>query len=101
MIAAALEALHPRAAVATADLGALAQEMEHFDPHMVVCSTPNTIDPGSRIAWMELLLDPARSAKVCIDGRQWETPNPTLEVLLALIDEAENLVKQEDRPRCC
>ncbi len=101
MLATAFEALHPRAEAATADLGALAREIERFDPHMVVCSTPNTVDSGSRLAWVELSLDAAQPTKVCIDGRRSKTLRPTLDVLLALVDEVESLVQANGSPGCC
>jgi F420-dependent methylenetetrahydromethanopterin dehydrogenase len=88
-IAAAIRVLRPRAQVESAGLDALAQEVERLDPHLVVCSRPNTVEPGSRPAWVELPLDPTRAARVCVGGRYSERTNPTLEVLVGVVDAVE------------
>ena len=88
-IAAAIRILRPRTQVESAELEALAEEVERLDPHLVVCSRPNTVDPRGRPAWVELPIDPTRPARVCIGGRYSERTNPTLEVLLQVVDEVE------------
>jgi F420-dependent methylenetetrahydromethanopterin dehydrogenase len=96
-IAAAIRVLRPRAQVESAGLDALAQEVERLDPHLVVCSRPNTVEPGSRPAWVELPTDPTRPARVCVGGRYSERTNPTLEVLVGVVDEVEEqLARTED-----
>jgi hypothetical protein len=60
-----------------------------LDPHLLVCSRPNTVDPGGRPAWVELPTDPTRPARVCVGGRYSERTNPSLEVLLGVVDEVE------------
>jgi hypothetical protein len=88
-IAAAIRVLRPRAQVETAGLDALAEEVERLDPHLVICSRPNTVDPRGRPAWVELPIDPTRPARVCVGGRYSERTNPTMEVLLGVVDEVE------------
>jgi hypothetical protein len=89
VIAASIRVLRPRTQVEIAELDALAEEVERFDPHLVFCSQPNTVDPGGRPAWVEIPIDPTRPTRVCIGGRYSEQTNPTLEVLLGIVDEVE------------
>ena len=44
----------PRAEVVAAGLGRLEEKVTRFDPHLVICSRPNTVDLGGRPAWIEL-----------------------------------------------
>ena len=101
MIAAAIRVLRPHAEVEIATLEALGEEMERLDPELVICSRPNTVEPGSRIAWVELSIDPTRPSKVCVGGRYSESTNPTVEVLLAAIDEVEEFIRTENHSRGC
>ncbi len=97
VIAAAIRVLRPGAQVESANLDALAQEIERLDPHVVICSRPNTVDPGRRPAWVVLPTDPIRPARICIGGRYSERVNPTVEVLLGIVDEVEErLTEPED-----
>jgi hypothetical protein len=89
VIAATIRILRPRAEVETVGLDALGEEIERFDPQLVICSRLNAVDPGSRPAWIELPLDPTRPARVRVGGRYSESTKPTLEVLLRVIDEVE------------
>jgi hypothetical protein len=45
VIAAAIGASRPHIEVATAGIEALAEEIARFDPQMVVCNRPNTLNP--------------------------------------------------------
>jgi hypothetical protein len=54
VIAACIRILRPHAEVETATLDTLGEEVERSDPELVICSGPNTVDPGGRIAWIEL-----------------------------------------------
>jgi F420-dependent methylenetetrahydromethanopterin dehydrogenase len=89
VIAAAIRVLRSGARVESTNLEALAQEVERTDPHVVICSRPNTVDPGRRPAWVVLPTDPTRPARICIGGRYSERANPTVEVLLGIVDEVE------------
>ena len=86
VIAVAIRLLRSHAWVESAGLEALAEEIERLDPHLVVSSRPNTVDPASRSAWVELSIDPTRPTRVCIGGRYSGRTNPTLEVLLGIVD---------------
>lgn len=92
-IATAIAMLCPRAEVETAALDDLGKQMMCFDPQVVVCSRPNTVKPGTRIAWVQLSLDPTRPTKICVGGRYSEQTNFTLKLLLEVIDEAEQLTQ--------
>ncbi len=97
VIAAAIRVLRPGAQVQSTNLDALAKEVERTDPHVVICSRPNTVDPGSRPAWIVLPTDPTRPARICVGGRYSERANPTVEVLVGIVDEVEEqLTEAED-----
>lgn len=101
VLAASIRILRPHAEVETAALDALGEVVERFDPELVICSRPNTVDPGGRIAWVELSTEPTRPSKVCLGGRYSELRNPTLEVLLAVLDEVDQLVRMNNHLRGC
>jgi hypothetical protein len=94
VIASAISISRPHIEVATAGLGTLTEEMLRFDPQMVVCSLPNTLDPTGKLAWVELSLDSVYPARVYLAGRYSERrSHPALEMLLEVIDEAEEIVR--------
>ena len=88
----AIVGLRPRVQVRTSSLRELQVEVIGFDPHLVVSSRPNTVDPGGRAAWYTLSHEPDDPSEMCVGGRRSESENPGLEELLAVIDEAEDLV---------
>lgn len=91
VIAAGVGTLRPRAEVTTVRLDLLERELGRLDPEVVICSGPEPPESGVRLAWVELPLDPARPTKISLDGRRSESTNPTMEALLAVVDEAEKL----------
>jgi hypothetical protein len=98
VIAAAIRISRPHIEVATVGVGALAEEIARFDPQMVVCSQPNTLDPSGEFAWVELSLDRVHPATVYLAGRYSERSSlPALEMLLEVIDEAEGIVRTKMR----
>ena len=101
VIAASIRILRPRAEVRTTTPDALGEEVERFDPELVVCNRPNTVDPGGRMAWVELSLESTRPSRVCVGGRHSEPTNPTLEALLEVIDEVEKLTQTNNHLRGC
>ena len=101
MIAAAIWMLRPHVEVETAGLERLGDYIERFDPQLVISTHPNSVDPGGKPAWVELSLETFRPAKVCVGGRYSERTNPTLDVLLAVIDEVEELIRTNDHHRGC
>ena len=82
-------------------LRGLEAELESFDPHLVVCNRPNTIDPGDRAAWVLLSDDPEEPSEVCINGQHRRLENPGLEEMLTIIDETEGLVGSGHTLRGC
>jgi hypothetical protein len=101
VIGATIRILRPCAEVATADLGALGEELARVDPHLVICSRRKPASSDGVVAWVELSLGLAEPARICISGHYSEQPNPTLETLLAIIDEAERLIQTEENIRRC
>jgi hypothetical protein len=92
VIAASVRLLRPRVKVESAELGALGDYIERFDPQLVISTHPNSVDPGGRPPWVELSLETFQPAKVCVGGRYSERTNPTLDMLLGVIDELEELL---------
>ena len=92
-IARSIRLHRPRVEVAVAELVRLGDEVARLDPHLVVCSRPNTVEPNGRPAWFELPPVPDRSAEICVDGERSETPNPALGELLRVVDETERLAR--------
>jgi hypothetical protein len=101
VIAAAIRILRPCAEVATSDLDALGEELARFDPQMVICGCPRSTSSGGVDAWIEISLGVAGPARICIGGHSSEHHNPTLETLLASIDEVERLIQTGEGFRRC
>lgn len=91
-IAEALRIHRPRVEVAAAELGALRSKVAHFDPHLVICSRPNTLE-HNRLAWIELPPGPGRLAEICLDSQRSQVANPVLDELLRVVDETERLIR--------
>ena len=85
-ITASLQILRPRAETKSVGLEALEDEIERFEPQVVICSKHKAVNLGGSIGWIELSLDPASPTKISVRGRCFEHTNPTLEDLLAVID---------------
>jgi hypothetical protein len=92
VLAVGIRILRPHVEVETADLEALEKEVARFEPQVLICSRPEPADSGSWAAWVEISLDPTLRARVSVGGRYSERPNPTLEELLGMIDEVEQLL---------
>lgn len=76
-------------------MGELGRELEQFGPQVVICGWPSPADPGDSTAWVELPLVPGGPTKVRVGGRRRESPYLLLEGMLAVIDEAEELVRKD------
>jgi hypothetical protein len=87
-IAAVLSILRPHAEVETITLESFEEELERFDPQVVICSGHNEVEFDSNQIWIELSLDSTQPTKISVYGRHLERTNPTLEDLLEVIDEA-------------
>ena len=92
VIAAGIRALRPGAKATTVPLGALEEEVARLDPQVVICSRPEPAGAGAGLAWVELSPDPIRPMKVRLGvAAPTAAVGPTLEGLLAVLDEVEEL----------
>jgi hypothetical protein len=89
----ALRGLRPDAEVASCRLAEIGEQLEGFDPHLVVSSRPNTVDPGGRAAWYTLSPEPDEPSEACLGGRRSRRVNPPLEELLSFIEEVEAFIR--------
>jgi hypothetical protein len=88
----AIGILRPEADVASCRLAEIGEQVESFDPHLVVSSGKNTVDPGGRAAWYRLSPKLDEPSEACLGGQRWRRLNPPLEELLSFIDDVEALV---------
>jgi hypothetical protein len=88
-ITASLRILRPRAETKSVELKALEEEINRFEPQVVIYSGPEAVDSRGSPAWIELSVDPTSSTKITVKGCRFERTNPTLEELLELIDQVE------------
>lgn len=92
-IAAALRILRPDAEVESATLRELEEELERFDPQVVICGGHLRRVRGGRIGQHARLdrapLDPTRPAKISVGRRYLKQVDPTVEALLEVIDQFE------------
>lgn len=98
-LATAISAVRPHLNVATVGLEAPQTEVTHLDPHLLICSSldPFLEQEGKLLAWVELSVDPHQSSRFCVSGRRWESLNPSLEELLSVVDETEQLLNSNSR----
>ena len=97
VVAAGIRIMRPRVDVATSTPTELEGEIGRFDPHVVVCVAPSPVaDTAGRPAWVTLELRLGRAAKVRVGSRRRELPDPTLEDLLRVVEEAEELVGKDE-----
>ncbi len=99
--AGAIRWLRPGTEVSLARAEELGEALGSFDPHMVVCNSPNGIDLGCRTAWARLSDDPDEPSEFCVGGRRRELTNPEFKELLRAFDEAEELVRDGREPGGC
>jgi hypothetical protein len=93
MIAAGIRIFRPHAEVEITSFESLGERIEHFDPELVICGGHEATHQGVRLAWVELSVDPLQPSKVWVVGRYSERRNPTVEDLLVIIDEVEELIQ--------
>jgi len=101
-LAKAIRAARPHLDVSTVGLEVLQAGVELLDPHLVICSSPNPVPPkqeeeGELLGWVQLSVDPHWPSKFCLRKRRWESLNPSLEELLAVIEETERLLLDSSR----
>ena len=92
--------------VHSSSLEGLEQELENFDPHVVVCCRPNGEHPGMRGAWVHIptdddLEDGERLPRICLDGEMWRTDGPPLSELLEVLDETQKRLREGDLLEAC
>ena len=90
----ALRGLRPRVEVSVVQVRELGSEVGRFDPHLVICNRPNTVDPGGRGAWVQLSDDPDEPSEFCLNARRRGAKNPGLEEVLEIIDKMEGLLRE-------
>jgi len=91
--AGAISWLRPGVEVSLVRAAELGGEVARLVPHLVVCNRSNSVDPGGRVAWARLSTEPDEPSEFCLDGRRRSLTNPDFEELLAIVDEAEELVR--------
>ena len=98
-LAKAIRAARPHLDVAMVGLEALLTEVARLDPHLIICSSPNLAaeQQEGKLAWVELSVDPHRPSRFCVSGRRWESLNPSLEELLGVVEETEQLLNSSSR----
>jgi hypothetical protein len=85
----------------------LERELVRFDPHVVVCSRPNSTHPSTRRgAWVQIptddcLEDHERLARICLDGEHWRTDGPPLSELLEVLDETYERLREGALSEAC
>jgi hypothetical protein len=89
----AIGASRPHLQIKAVRISELEAQIEHFEPHMVLCERPKPARSGGTGAWVKHSYEPSEASEVCLDGRRWELENPSLEKLLEIIDETEELVR--------
>jgi hypothetical protein len=88
-LAAAIQILRPEVEVKTVELEDLRGMVEKFEPDIVIGSEFNEDDVRGVPGWVGLSLDPTMSTTVSVCGHYSEIVNPTLDKLLAIIEEVE------------
>ncbi|HEX2109861.1 MAG TPA: hypothetical protein VHF70_11375 [Rubrobacteraceae bacterium] len=101
VIGGAIRAIRPHATVSTSALAKLGEHIEALNPDLVISTQANSTDLGGRPAWVELSVDPLRPTKICVGGRRSERTNPSVEILLEVIDEVERAVGEGEYLRGC
>jgi hypothetical protein len=89
-IAATIRILRPHHEVETVGLEALEEKVERFGPQVVISSLSRIASSDGLSAWIELSIDPARPTKIYAGERCSEMINPTVDKLLAVLDELEH-----------
>jgi hypothetical protein len=75
--------------VRCASFETLEEELERFDPQVIICSGHKDLESNSSRAWIELSLDPTQPTKISVGGRYLERINPSVSELLEIVGEFE------------
>jgi hypothetical protein len=74
-------------------LGSLDGGIERFEPHLVVWEPPIPDNLADTVpAFIELSIDPAQPSRFRVGKRHWESLNPGIEELLAVVADTERLI---------
>ena len=74
----------------------LHRELERFEPHLVLLYGSPSRAPIGVPAWVRVTSADRLEATACVDGRYSRMERMKVDDLLALIDEADRLVSQEE-----
>ena len=88
-IAVGLQILRPDIKAEAVALEALEEELERFDPQVVICSGHEEVESEGIFAWIELSLELTQPTKISVGERYLERTNPTLKELVEIIHQFE------------
>jgi len=72
---------------------ALEEEVDRFDPHLIVCEAAIPENSEGRVpARIEFSIDPSQPTRFRVGQQRWESLNPGLSELQATVVEAERLI---------
>ncbi len=100
-LAAAISAGRPHTLVLCCLLEDIEERVTNFDPHVVICSKPNVVDPGDRPSWMEIAIEARELSELCLAGDCSQEINPDLSRIISVIDELDSLLAIGHRPEGC
>jgi hypothetical protein len=101
--AAAIREFRSNSEVVVAEAGELEADVERFDPHLVIASSPLPSNPvDEQPAMIELSPETNEPSRFWVGERRWESTNPTLGEILSVVDETKRLLRtsreQEEPP---
>ena len=96
-ISTAVQDLRPRVCVEASGTDTLPRELARFEPQAVICTLPEGPETDDRIAWIELPLEPDRTARARLAHRRFDLANPALQTILEIIDDAQSLLNPDPR----
>src|SRR3712207_2915689 len=100
-LASVIQATRPQVDVSLVRARNLTPELARFDPHLAICNRPNAVDPGDRSAWVRLSNEPGKPSEACVDGRRRSVESPDRGDLLAIVDEVDELLRNENEVGGC
>jgi hypothetical protein len=93
VIGISIQHLRPNLEVIVIEPDELKQTIARFAPKLVMCKLSAASMPQGRNAWVEFHPYEEPAAVISLDGRRTEFENISLEELLSVIDETEELCK--------
>ena len=93
-----IRGLRPAVEVVIVDPEELEDGVSHLDPDLVISVRPASLDPGGRSAWVQFVPYEKPAATISIGGRRQELEELTVEDLLWVVVQAEELSRmRKDR----